>query len=148
MWRLRPCHRQILKTPPWQHRQLPASGSDRGSQLVGQVDSFPAETSRAGFAGDTAEMAIGRAGRIDRLVQAEMLANVARGQRHAFGDRSLEAGIVDGAGAMRVGIDGYRLGNTDGIGDLYGAALGQAGGDNILGEICLLYTSPSPRDEL
>ena len=64
-----------------------------------------------------------------------MLANVARGQRHAFGDRSLEAGIVDGAGAMRVGIDGYRLGNTDGIGDLYGAALGQAGGDDILGEI-------------
>ena len=47
-----------------------------------------------------------------------MLANV-QGQRHAFGDRSLEAGIVDGAGAMRLGIDGYWLGNTDGIGDLY-----------------------------
>ena len=58
------------------------------------------------------------------------------------GDRSidvqqhlLELVFVDVAGAMQVGVDRQRLGDADRVGKLERAAIGEAGGDDVLGEI-------------
>ena len=64
-----------------------------------------------------------------------MLADAARRQVHDLAQRRLELGLVDLAGAVQVDIDRQRLGDADGIGELDGAAVGELGGDDVLGEI-------------
>ncbi len=43
--------------------------------------------------------------------------------------------VVDLAGAVGVDQDAHRLGNADGIGQLDLAAIGQSGGDDVLGDV-------------
>ena len=50
-------------------------------------------------------------------------------------DRLLQLFVADGAGAVRVDIERQRLGDADRIGELDGAAAGQTGGDDVLGEV-------------
>ena len=64
-----------------------------------------------------------------------MLADAARRQVHHLAQRLLELGLVDLAGAVQVDIDRQRLGDADGVGELDRAAVGEAGRDDVLGEI-------------
>ena len=104
-----------------------------GPKLVRQIGLLPGEAAvrfrRA------AEMAVSGGARIDRLVEVEMLANAARREVHDLHQRAFELGFVDAAGPVQVGVDRQRLGDADRVGELQGAALGQAGGDDVLGEI-------------
>ena len=64
-----------------------------------------------------------------------MLADAARRQPHRLHQRLLQLGLLDVAGAMQVGVDRQRLGDADGVGELQGASVGEAGGDDVLGEV-------------
>jgi hypothetical protein len=64
-----------------------------------------------------------------------MLANTARRQVHHLGEHALEARLLHLARAVQVDVERQRLGHADGIGELDGAALGEARGHDILGEV-------------
>ena len=49
--------------------------------------------------------------------------------------RAFELGFVDLAGAVQIDVDRQRLGDADRVGELQRAAVGEAGGDDVLGEI-------------
>jgi hypothetical protein len=80
-------------------------------------------------------MAVGRRALIDRTVELQMRADAARGQVHDLADGLLDHLLGDFAGAMGVGVDRQRLGHADRIAQLDRAALGEAGGHDVLGEI-------------
>ena len=80
-------------------------------------------------------MTIGGGAPIDRPVQLERAANVGRCEAEDVGQDLLELFLVDLAGSVGIDQDRHRVGNADGIGDLDGAALGDAGRDHVLGEI-------------
>ena len=85
-----------------------------------------------------AEMAIGGGLAIDRLVEAEMRADRARGQAAQLcdaQDRRFDPVVTDGAGVVRIDIERQRLRHADRIGQLDRAARGEAGGNDVLGEI-------------
>ena len=48
---------------------------------------------------------------------------------------SADLRVGDLAGALGVDVDAHRLGDADGVGELHFAALGQAGGDDVLGDV-------------
>ena len=67
-----------------------------------------------------------------------MGADAARGQPPELADaadRRLDRVVADGAGAVGVDIERQRLGDADRISELDRAARGEAGGDDVLGEI-------------
>src|SRR3546814_15454963 len=67
-----------------------------------------------------------------------MRADAARGEAAQFLDaldRLFDPVVADGAGAVGVDIEGERLGNADGVGELDGAALRETGGDDVLREV-------------
>jgi hypothetical protein len=107
--------------------------SDQATALdpVDQVGLFPGEQRAFGFA---AEMAVGGGLGIDRRVELQVLANALGRQADQLGKRGFQLGFLDGAGAVQVDIDRQRLGDADRIGQLDGAALGQARRDDILGD--------------
>ena len=107
----------------------------RRLQIVDQVGLFPGEEVAFGLA---AEMAVGGGRRIDRLVEAEVGADAARGQAAELvdaADRGFEPVVADRARAVGVDIERQRLADADRIGELDGAALGEARGDDVLGEV-------------
>src|ERR1700691_5569048 len=81
-------------------------------------------------------MAVGGGAGVDRAVQLQMLADGA-GRRAAdqVGQDLFQLGRVDPAGVVQVDIEAQRLGNPDRIADLDGAAVGQSGGHNVLGQV-------------
>ena len=50
-------------------------------------------------------------------------------------ERGFELGLVDLAGAVQVDIDRQRLGDADGVAELDRGAVGEAGRDDVLGEV-------------
>ena len=84
------------------------------------------------FRWDASEMPIGSAGGIDRISKLQMLANAARGQVHHFTDGLDQT--VFGNRSRAMGIDQQRqgLGNTNRIGDLDRAFIGQTSGNDVL----------------
>jgi len=75
---------------------------------------------------------------VDRLVEPKVRADPARRQLAELpdaADRSLDRVVADAARAVRVDIERQRLGDADRIGELDGAALGEARRDDVLGEV-------------
>jgi hypothetical protein len=72
---------------------------------------------------------------VDRLVEIEVLADTARRQVHDLAQRGLDRRVVDLAGAVGIDIDRQRLRDADGIGKLDVAAIGDLGGNDVLGQI-------------
>ena len=66
------------------------SGRDRGLQILDQVEPLPREQVAVGLA---AEMAVGGGRLVDRLVEAEVRADAARGQRPSLAMRPIAASI-------------------------------------------------------
>src|SRR6202171_4139072 len=64
------------------------------------------------------EMAVGRGAGIDRLVEAEMLANSARRKIHDLAERLFQFRLFDFAGSVEIDIDRQRLRNADRVGQL------------------------------
>src|SRR3569833_4296407 len=85
-------------------------------QRVDEIGLLPGEGAVA--AGLAAEMTIGRGLGIDRLVEAEMVADAVRREIDQLAEYLLELGLVDLASAMQVDIDRQRLGDADGVGEL------------------------------
>src|SRR4051794_22547461 len=111
----------------------------RGEELNGALEHFgevgllPGEP--ALIVRRAAEMTVRRGARIDRLVEIEMLADAARGQVHGFGHDLLELVLGHVAGAVGVDVDRQRPRYADRVGELQGAAAGEAGGDDVLGYV-------------
>ena len=64
-----------------------------------------------------------------------MAADARRGKVHDLADRLFQHGVLYLAGPVGVHIDRKRLGDADGIAQLDGAAFGQLGGNDVLGQI-------------
>src|SRR4051794_10920205 len=83
-------------------------------------------------------MAVGSGRRVDRLIKSEMGSNAAWGELPELGDaadRRFDLIVADAAGAVGVDIQRQRLADADRIGELDGAALGETGGNDVLGKI-------------
>src|SRR6266700_2489426 len=97
------------------------------AQLVDEIGSLPGKAAiglrRA------AEMAVGAGSRIDRPVEAEMLANAARRQVHHLAEQLFQPRLGDLAGAVAIDVERQWLGDADRISDLDAAAAREAGGD-------------------
>ncbi|EGE55812.1 hypothetical protein RHECNPAF_850048 [Rhizobium etli CNPAF512] len=109
-------------------------GLDGFLQRLDEVGALPGE--RAVAAGLAAEMAVGRGLGVDRLVEVEVTADARRRQIHVLADRRFD--LVFGhalAGAVQVDIDRQRLRDADRVGELDRAAVGKAGGHDVLGEV-------------
>src|SRR5262249_19803038 len=106
--------------------RCPDGSVERSLQVVGEGKPLPGEAAvRLGLA---PEMAVGRGAGIDRLVEAEVLADRARAQVHHPLERDGETLLLDLARLVGVDIDREGLGDADGIAHLDGAALGEPGG--------------------
>src|SRR5690606_20359327 len=85
-----------------------------------------------------AEVAVGGGLAVDRFVEPEVRADRAGGQATELvdsHDRPLYPVVPDAAGAVGVDVERQRFGHADGIGELDRAALGEAGGDEVLGQV-------------
>src|SRR5260370_4820568 len=82
-----------------------------------------------------AEMTVGGGFLVDRAGQIEHLAQSERGEIEMRAHDLREALIRKLTRAEGLDHDGGRVGNADGVGKLHFAPLGQAGGDDILGDI-------------
>ena len=84
-------------------------------------------------------MAIGGRTLVDRAVEAQLRADAARCERKAqlgrISQHGFDGGFRYGAGAVQIDVDRQRRRDADGIAELDGAALGEASGDDILGEV-------------
>ena len=56
-------------------------------------------------------------------------------EREALPHQALEHAVGDAAGAEGVDVERHRLGDADGVGELHLDALGEAGGDQVLGHV-------------
>ena len=56
-------------------------------------------------------------------------------RRMSCGSSCFELVLAHLAGAVQIDIDRQRLGDADGVGELQRAAVGETGGDDVLGEI-------------
>src|SRR5258708_34674851 len=79
-------------------------------------------------------MAVGAGSRIDRPVEAEMLANAARRQVHDLIEQFFKPWLVHLGGSVAVDVKRERLCGADRIGDLGRTAVSQSGRNNVLGE--------------
>src|SRR5262249_46631952 len=126
-WRAQP--------PPCWTPYAPASTGlgHRGSDVLHQIGFLPGET--AVLVWCSAEMAVSGGAAIDRPVELERAADVDRREPEDFGERFFELLLFALAGASHSAQRGQRVGAADGIGVLNGAAFGNAGGDDVLGEM-------------
>src|SRR5207302_8586270 len=102
-------------------------------QLLRQIGVFPGKT--AFGVGRAAEMSVRGSTRVNRTVKLKMFPDAARGKPHNLEEGCLELFFRDLAGAVGIDIDGQRFGNADCVGKLERAALGEPGGDDVLGEV-------------
>src|SRR3954454_18320332 len=102
-------------------------------EALGEVRALPGEAA-VGIR-LTAEMAIGRGAGIDRPAEAEMRADAARGEIHGVHEDGFELALVHLAGVVEIHVDRQGLGHADGVGELQGATVGEAGSHHVLGEV-------------
>src|SRR5260370_656988 len=91
---------------PARRLTLSRPSGDEGVQLVGAAGAPPRKAALG--VGLAAKTAVGRRARVDRPVEAEMLANAALRKVHRTHQRRLELALVDVAGAVKVGVDRQR----------------------------------------
>src|SRR5262249_16288591 len=72
---------------------------------------------------------------IDRAAQFQRINNAARRQREILADERYQPIFAKLAGAKRVYEDADRLGDADGIGQLYFATFRQAGSDGVFSDV-------------
>ena len=101
-----------------------------GAQRVGLVGALPREVVVL-----AAEVAVGGGLLVDRAVQLEVLAEGARAQVEVLVDELGDLRAADLLGPERLDIHRHRVRDADRVGDLHLAAVGQAGGDHVLGHI-------------
>src|SRR5690349_15424694 len=80
-------------------------------------------------------MAVGGGAGIDRLVEAEMVADAAGREIHEIAQGLYQLRLIDFAGAVSIDIDRKRLGDADRIGELNGAAIRETRSDHVLREV-------------
>src|SRR5258707_1867314 len=80
-------------------------------------------------------MAVGAGSRIDRPVEAEMLANAARRQVHDLIEQFFKPWLVHLGGSVAVDVKRERLCDTDRLGDLGRTAVSQSGRNKGLCEV-------------
>src|SRR4051794_13883652 len=129
-WRI-PLTRRFAATSPRKRGEVRAS--ERALERLDQIGLFPGEA--ALVVGRAAEMAVGRGACVDRTVEVEMATDAARGEVHRLGGGLLELILRHLAGAVGVDVDRQRTRHTDGVGELERAAVGETGGDDVLGDI-------------
>ena len=109
-------------------------GGDRDSGLLGKrrilVGGFPGEI-RLG----AAEVAVRCGLAVDGAAQIEALDDALGGQREVLANQLGQLGFADLAGAEGFDAHADRLGDADGVGKLDFGAIGEAGGDDVLGDI-------------
>src|SRR4051794_19107493 len=110
-----------------------ALSGERGLQAGHEIRFLPGEA--AILLRLAAEMAVGGGPGVDRLVEAEVLANTARGKIHELAQRLHQLRLVDLAGTVGVDIDRERLRNADRISELNGAAIRETCRDHVLREV-------------
>src|SRR5690606_8794802 len=117
----------------------------RLAQLVGLVGLLPRERGRLLLLAGTvdvldglrlaAEVAVGRGGLVHRVDQVEHLDDAVRTQVEVLADQLLDHLVADLAGAEGGDRNAGRLGHADGVAHLHLAAVGQARGDHVLGDV-------------
>ena len=100
----------------------------RLGQFVLALRAFPREPIAA-------KVPAGGSRTINRTAQVEVLDNAARAQREEFANDGAEFLVADLAGPLRIDVNADGIGDADGVGDLDFAAVGQAGGDDVLGHV-------------
>src|SRR6202022_2964647 len=110
-----------------------AKSGEMSFQFFRQIRVFPGKT--AFGVGRAAEMAVSGSARVNRTVKLKVFPDAAWGKAHNLEEGRLELFFRDLAGAVGIDIDRQRFGDTDCIGKLERAALGEPGGDDVLGEI-------------
>src|SRR6476620_9309808 len=109
-----------------------AGGAEAGglAQLLGLVGALPREVVVL-----AAEVPVGGGLLVDRAVQVQRVAEGARAQVEVLVDELLDLAAADLLGAERLDHDRHRVRHADGVGDLDLGALGEAGGDDVLGHV-------------
>ena len=82
-----------------------------------------------------AEVAAGGRLAVDRPAEVEVFDDARRREREDFADELADPCVFDLARAFGVDVHAHGLGDADGVGELHFAALGQAGGDDVLGDV-------------
>jgi hypothetical protein len=127
--------------PPTRHKKgaegplsVPCCGEPRDRRLCAQgsclVGRFPGEL---GFV--TAEVPVGSGLAVDRAQQIERLDDAFRTQVEVLADQFDDHFVADLAGAEGIDHQRHRPGNADGVGHLHFAAVGETGGDDVLGHV-------------
>src|SRR5208282_1740664 len=96
----------------------------------GLVGGFPGEL-RLG----AAEVAVGRGFLVDGAAQVEALDDAPGGEGEVLADEFGQLGGTELAGAECVHQDADRLGDADGVGELDFCLVGEAGGDDVFGDV-------------
>src|SRR3546814_13525521 len=89
----------------------------------------------ADLLGLAAEVAVAGGALVDRWHQVEHLQDAEGAQVEVLADQLLDHVVADLAGAEGGDRDAGRLGDADGVADLHLAAVGQARGDHVLGDV-------------
>ena len=99
---------------------------------VGLVGLLPGELRQL-----AAEVAVAGGFLVDRPTQVQRLDDALRRQLEVLADQVDQLVVGDALGdrAVRVDPDVERVGIADGVGELHLALLGQAGGDDVLGDV-------------
>src|SRR6266487_4672579 len=106
-------------------------GEARGSaKRVGLVHTLPGEVAVL-----AAEVAVGGRLGVDRADQVEVAKNGPRAQVKVLADERLDRRERNGLGSEAVDVEGERTGDADRIRDLQLAAVCQACGDDVLGDV-------------
>ena len=109
---------------------------DQASAFSWSTRSVFSQEKPPSLSGCAAEVAVGGGAGVDRPVQAQVLADGARrGAADQLRQGGFQLGRVDLAGAVQVDVEAERLGHADRVADLDGALVGQAGGDDVLGQV-------------
>src|SRR5690606_19435289 len=127
----------------WKRRALLQPG--RLAHFIGLVGALPRERGGgvllagavdiADFLRLAAEVAIGRGRLVDRVLQVEHAHDAPGAQVEVAADQLFDHRVGDLAGAEGGDRDRGRLGHADGVAHLHLAAVGQAGGDDVLGHV-------------
>ena len=114
------------------HKEALGHGHRAGglAQRLGLVGPLPGELGLG-----AAEVAAAGGLAVDRPAQVEVLDDPRGGQREVPADQLGDLVVGDLAGALGVDVDAHGLGDADGVGELHLAAVGQAGGDDVLGDV-------------
>src|ERR687891_87890 len=109
---------------------LARSRSRGRAQRVGLVGALPREVVVV-----APEVAVRRRLRVDRAAQLEVAQDRRRTEVEVLADKGFDPVVGDEARAEGVDADRDRMGDADRVGDLELAAVGEAGGDDVLRDV-------------